>query len=60
MPRSIHVRFQDEQQDAIEKFRRDELDLPTKPEAVRRLVERALAAARKAEAKSDDDRRTAA
>jgi hypothetical protein len=51
MPRSIHVRFQDEQQDAIEKFRRDELDLPTKPEAIRRLVERALAA-RKAEAKS--------
>jgi hypothetical protein len=57
MPRSIHVVFKDEQRAAIERFRRTEADLPTKPEAIRRLVERALA---KAEAKSGDEPATAA
>jgi hypothetical protein len=53
MPGAISVVFQDEQRAGIEKFRRDERDLPTKPEAIRRLVEQALAA-RKAEAQKRD------
>jgi hypothetical protein len=45
MPRgSIHVRVNDDQQLKIEKLRRAEPDLPTKPEAIRRLIERALPA----------------
>jgi hypothetical protein len=59
MPRSIHVRFQDEQYRAIENFRRGETDLPSKPAAVRRLLERALAA-QQAEVKTGDEPAAAA
>jgi hypothetical protein len=38
----IHVRLQNELLCAIESFRRSEPDIPTRPEAVRRLLQRAL------------------
>ncbi len=40
----IHVRLQDELQRAVENFRRREADIPSKPEAVRRLLRQAVAA----------------
>lgn len=43
--RAIQVRLQDNLLLAIENFRRGEPDVPTRPEAVRRLVQRALMAA---------------
>jgi hypothetical protein len=39
---AIQVRLQTELYSAIEGFRRNEPDIPTRPEAVRRLLERAL------------------
>lgn len=41
---AIQVRVGDNLWSAIESFRRNEPDIPTRPEAVRRLLERALAA----------------
>jgi metal-responsive CopG/Arc/MetJ family transcriptional regulator len=40
---NIHVRLQDELLRAIDVFRRSEIDLPTRPEAVRRLLQQAMA-----------------
>ena len=39
---AIQVRVQDNLLSAIESFRRGEVDIPTRPEAVRRLLCRAL------------------
>ena len=39
---NIHVRLQDELLRAIDVFRRSEVDLPTRPEAVRRLLQQAM------------------
>ncbi len=39
---SIQLRLQNELLSAIENFRRNEPDIPTRPEAVRRLLQRAL------------------
>jgi hypothetical protein len=39
----IHVRLEDMVLRAIENFRRGEPDIPTRPEAIRRLLQRALA-----------------
>jgi hypothetical protein len=41
---SIHVRVPDDLLLAVNAFRRDEPDLPTMPEAIRRLLGRAIAA----------------
>jgi hypothetical protein len=41
---SVHVRFRPQQLRAIENFRRAEADIPSKPQAIRQLVEEALAA----------------
>jgi len=41
---SIHVRLQNELLRAIEDFRRREADLPTRPEAIRRLLQQAVMA----------------
>jgi hypothetical protein len=39
----IHVRLQNKQLwSAVEAFRRNEPDIPTRPEAIRRVLERAL------------------
>ena len=43
---SIHVRFSPDQLRALNAWRRDQPDLPTKPQAIRDLVEEALAARR--------------
>ena len=40
----IHIRVGDELFRAIEKFRRSEPDIPTRPKAVRRLLQQALTA----------------
>lgn len=40
----IHVRLRNELLRAIEDFRRSEADIPTRPEAVRRLLEQAVSA----------------
>jgi metal-responsive CopG/Arc/MetJ family transcriptional regulator len=40
----IHVRLQNELLRAIESFRRSEPDIPTRPEAVRRLLQQAMKA----------------
>jgi metal-responsive CopG/Arc/MetJ family transcriptional regulator len=40
---SIHVRLQNELLRAIEDFRRSEVDIPTRPEAIRRLLQQAIA-----------------
>jgi hypothetical protein len=39
---AIQVRLREDLWSAIETFRRNEPDIPTRPEAVRRLVQRAL------------------
>jgi len=39
---SIQLRLQNDLLSAIESFRRSEPDIPTRPEAVRRLLQRAL------------------
>jgi metal-responsive CopG/Arc/MetJ family transcriptional regulator len=39
---AIQVRLQNSLLSAIENFRRDEPDIPTRPEAVRRLLQQAL------------------
>ena len=39
---NIHVRLQNELLRAIEDFRRSEADIPSKPEAVRRLLRQAV------------------
>jgi hypothetical protein len=39
---SIQIRLQGNLWSAVESFRRNEPDIPTRPEAVRRLVQRAL------------------
>jgi len=39
---SIQIRLQSDLWSAVESFRRNEPDIPTRPEAVRRLVQRAL------------------
>ena len=52
--RSVHVRFPDEQLIAINNFRRAQVDIPTTPQAVRDLVEEALAA-RQAETETGDE-----
>ena len=41
---NIHVRLQNELLRAIEDFRRSETDIPSKPEAVRRLLLQAVTA----------------
>jgi hypothetical protein len=41
---NIHVRLQNELLRAIEDFRRSEADIPSKPEAVRRLLLQAVTA----------------
>ena len=41
---NIHVRLQNELLHAIEDFRRSEADIPSKPEAVRRLLLQAVTA----------------
>jgi hypothetical protein len=41
---NIHVRLQNELLRAIEDFRRTEADIPSKPEAVRRLLLQAVTA----------------
>ena len=41
---NIHVRLQNELLRAIEDFRRSEADIPSKPEAVRRLLRQAVTA----------------
>jgi hypothetical protein len=48
----IHVRVRNELLSAIEDFRRSEADIPTRPEAVRRLVEQAVTAREEAEGRS--------
>jgi metal-responsive CopG/Arc/MetJ family transcriptional regulator len=40
---SIHVRLQNELLRVIEDFRRSEADIPTRPEAIRRLLQQAVA-----------------
>jgi hypothetical protein len=40
---AIQVRLQNDLASAIESFRRGEPDIPTRPEAIRRLLQRALA-----------------
>jgi hypothetical protein len=40
---AIQVRLQHDLVSAIEGFRRSEPDIPTRPEAIRRLLQRALA-----------------
>ena len=42
LPENIHVRLQHELLRAIEDFRRSEADIPSKPEAVRRLLQQAI------------------
>jgi hypothetical protein len=59
MSGSIHVRFSPDQLRALNEWRRDQPDLPTKPQAIRDLVEEALAV-RQAEAQADDGRREVA
>jgi hypothetical protein len=39
---AIQIRLQGELYSAVESFRRNEPDIPTRPEAVRRLLQRAL------------------
>ena len=39
---AIQIRLQGELYSAVESFRRAEPDIPTRPEAVRRLLQRAL------------------
>ncbi len=39
---SIQVRLQSDLWSAVESFRRNEPDIPTRPEAVRRLLQQAL------------------
>jgi hypothetical protein len=39
---AIQIRLQGELYSAVEAFRRHEQDIPTRPEAVRRLLQRAL------------------
>ncbi|ALC12474.1 hypothetical protein LH20_10980 [Sphingopyxis sp. 113P3] len=39
---AVNVRFERSMLDAIDSFRREQSDLPSRPEAVRRLVERGL------------------
>jgi hypothetical protein len=39
---SIQIRLQSDLWSAVESFRRNEPDIPTRPEAVRRLIQRAL------------------
>ena len=41
---NIHVRLQNELLHAIDDFRRSEADIPSKPEAVRRLLREAVTA----------------
>jgi hypothetical protein len=41
---NIHVRLRNELLRAIEDFRRSEADIPSKPEAVRRLLRQAVTA----------------
>jgi metal-responsive CopG/Arc/MetJ family transcriptional regulator len=41
---SVHVRLHTQLLRAIEDFRRSEADIPSRPEAVRRLVEQAVTA----------------
>ena len=41
---SVHVRLSPKQQAALDKYRRDQSDLPSKPEALRRTLEEAIAA----------------
>jgi metal-responsive CopG/Arc/MetJ family transcriptional regulator len=48
---NIHVRLHDELLRAVDEFRRREADIPTKPEAVRRLLQQAIAA------RADDESR---
>jgi hypothetical protein len=45
----IHVRLESELLHAIECFRRSEQSIPTRPEAIRRLLKRALASPHAAE-----------
>jgi hypothetical protein len=40
----IHVRLRNELLSAIEDFRRGEADIPTRPEAIRRLLQQAVMA----------------
>jgi metal-responsive CopG/Arc/MetJ family transcriptional regulator len=40
---SIHVRLQNKLLRAIEDFRRSQADIPTRPEAIRRLLQQAIA-----------------
>lgn len=39
---AVNVRLPRDMLDAVDAFRRAEADLPTRPEAIRRLVEKAL------------------
>jgi hypothetical protein len=41
-PGQVQVRLQEDLWSAIESFRRNEPDIPSRPEAVRRLLHRAL------------------
>jgi len=38
----IHVRLENELLHAVERFRREQTDIPTRPEAIRRLLQKAL------------------
>lgn len=40
---AVNVRFERAALDAIDDFRRSQSDLPSRPEAIRRLVEKGLA-----------------
>jgi hypothetical protein len=47
---SIHVRLSRKQLAALDEYRRDQLDLPSKPEALRRALQQAIAARQEDEA----------
>jgi hypothetical protein len=52
----IHVRVRDELLDAIDEFRRNERDIPTRPNAIHQLLKEALAARqRRASKRAADD-----
>ena len=55
---SVHVRLQSELLDALDKFRRGQPDLPSKPEALRRALQ--AVTARQDGREANDDGRPAA
>jgi hypothetical protein len=48
---AIQVRLQNDLVSAIEDFRRNQADIPTRPEAIRRLIRRAIALGNESSAK---------